>query len=332
SLSGRLRNILGPSTGEASPDSPNVPGAPARKRWVLDVRVSTFPTISGEVAVLRILNRVGALIPLSDLGMEEDALAKVRELAARPYGVTLLTGPTGSGKTTTMYSILQELITPDKNIITLEDPVEFRFDWIRQTEIKPARGLTYATAMRSILRQDPDIIMVGEIRDPETAEYAIRVALTGRLVFSTIHSNTTIGTIPRLLDMGIDAGPIAYALNGVIAQRLVRKICMQCRVPYEPDKRHLHYFGINFGFNQTGREFFKGAGCAKCNGSGYSGRIGIFEVLAIDETLRSLIIGKASIEDIKKYTRDTGMKTLQDDAVGKVLKGITTIEEVMRIV
>ncbi len=300
---------------------------PQEKR-ILDVRISVFPTINGDAAVCRLLNRAEALFSIDELGLDETMLQRVRALLNRSYGMVLITGPSGAGKTTALYSILRETMGDEKNIITLEDPVEFRFDTIRQIQMHPERGMTFALGMKSILRQDPDIIMIGEIRDQETAEHAVRASLIGRIVFSTIHSNTNIGTVARLIDMNIEPSLIAYAMNGVISTRLVKKICRNCVTPYTPSAEYLKYLE----FDPAGHQFVKGAGCEKCSGTGYLGRTGIFEVLDFDTTLRAMIIDHASMAELQKYVEARGLKTLKQDAIDKVLQGITTIESVSHVV
>ena len=295
---------------------------------MLDVRVSVFPVINGEATVLRVLNRQEVLVHPENLGMSPENFGVFKKLIARTYGMILVTGPAGSGKSTTLYSILQSLRSKEKNIITLEDPVEYHFKDIRQSEIKPDQGYNYADGMRSILRQDPDIIMIGEIRDADTAEYTIRASLTGRLVFSTIHSNTTIGTIARLLDMNIERSLIAYALNGIVSQRLIRKICNTCRSSYVPDPEYLLYFGLD----ENSYSFTKGMGCEACRGTGYQGRTGIYEVLELDNNLRSLIIERSSMSVLEEYVASANMKTLKDAAREKVLMGVTTVEEAAKAV
>ena len=212
--------------------------------------------------------------------------------------------------------------------MTIEDPVEFHLEWLRQSELKPERGFTFVRAMRSILRQDPDVIMIGEIRDQEAAEHAVSVSLIGRIVGSTVHSNSTIGTIARFIDMNIERSMIAYAINGIISRRLVRKICQSCPVEYEPDPKQLAHFGLTLG----SQKFFKGKGCPDCRNTGYHGRIGIFEVLEFDSDFRSLIVARAAMSELEAYTIKIGMKTLKDDAVSKVLAGFTTLEEISKIV
>lgn len=293
----------------------------------VNVRVSLFPTITGSTIVLRLLNRADLLRRLEDLEMDVATLGRYKRLIARVYGLVLITGPAGSGKTTTLYATLQELESPEKNIITLEDPIEFHFEQFRQTQISVERGFSFADAMRSVLRQDPDALMIGEIRDPETAEYAVRAALIGRLVISTVHSNTTVGTIARLLDMNIDRSLIAYALNGVMARRLVRRICEYCRTPYKPEEAFLSYLGL-----KGDTTFMKGAGCGECRGTGHSGRVGLFEVLEMDNNLRTLIIEKAPMDALQQYVEQSRIKMLKDDAREKVLAGLITVEEAMKAV
>jgi len=318
-------NALSP--GQVAPGAENSVDATRAKR-ILDVRISVFPTINGDAAVCRLLNRENALLGIDELGLDDEMLNRVRGLLARSYGMVLITGPSGAGKTTALYSILRESLGDEKNITTLEDPVEFRFDAIRQIQMQPERGMTFAVAMKSILRQDPDIIMVGEIRDQETAEHAIRASLIGRIVFSTIHSNTNIGTVARLIDMNIERSLIAYALNGVISTRLVKKICSSCVVPYTPSPEYLAFLEMD----TAGHQFVKGAGCEKCSGTGYLGRTGIFEVLDFDSALRALIIDKASMADLQNYVESRKLKSLKQDAIDKVLRGITTIESVAHVV
>lgn len=297
--------------------------------YVLNVRVSVFPTVYGEAVVFRLLNRSDVLIPLGGLGMAEDDLANIRDIIFHNYGMVLTTGPSGSGKTTTLYAILQELKNKEKNIITLEDPVEFYFGDIRQTQIRPEQGLTYAVGMRSILRQDPDVLMVGEIRDHETAEYAMRASLVGRIVGSTIHSNSTIGTIARLIDMNIESSLIAYALSGIIAQRLVRKVCEACATAYVPDPALLARLGLAAGQYQ----FRKGSGCASCGGTGYNGRTGVYAVLRMDDDLRSLIVEHSSMKALQEYIQQsTSMVSLRQRAAEKVVAGVTTVEEAALVV
>jgi len=293
-----------------------------------DVRVSVFPSVNGEVIVMRVLNRANALLSVEELGMDSESLQKLRVVLLTSYGMVLVTGPTGSGKTTTLYSILQELKSEDKNIVTLEDPIEFHLDWIRQSEIREDRGFTFERAMTSILRQDPDVLMVGEIRDPHTAEYAVRSALVGRIVGSTIHANTAIGTIARLLDLGIQRSILAHSINAIIAQRLVRKVCEKCLEEYEPSNIAMQHFGLELSHGP----FHRGKGCDACNGTGFKGRTGIFSVMVLDDSLRSLIFDQRPLAEIQEHAIAGGMRTLKMDAAAKILAGLTTVEEAARAV
>jgi type IV pilus assembly protein PilB len=295
---------------------------------MLDIRISVYPSIKGEVVVARILNRRDALLPIGNLGMTAATLAKVKHIISRDYGMILITGPVGSGKTTTLYSLMEELHDDERVIMTIEDPVEFHLEWLRQSELHPARGFDFNSAMRSILRQDPDILMIGEIRDQVAAQHAVTVSLVGRIVGSTIHSNSNVGTIARLIDLQIERSMIAYAINGVISQRLIRKICPQCRESYVPDQADLAYFGLS----ATAVQYVHGKGCEACHGTGYQGRIGIFEVLEFDSGLRSLIVEKAPMDQLEAYAIRSGMRTLKDEAAEKIVAGLTTIEEVIKYV
>lgn len=294
---------------------------------MVDVRISVFPTINGQVIVLRLLNRSGALLPLEKLGMDAETVDRIRQILLLSYGMMLITGPAGSGKTTTLYSMLQELRSEEKNIVTLEDPVEFHLDWMRQSEIHPEREFTYERAMSSILRQDPDVLMVGEIRDPHTAEYAVRSALVGRIVGSTIHANNTVGTIARLLELGIPRSILAYALNGVIAQRLARMICTHCKTTYNPNPLFLTRFDF-----PPGTVFYHGEGCDQCHNTGYMGRMGIFSVLTFNDELRTMIIEQKPLSELQDRAVALGMKTLVQDAEIKIISGHTTVEEAIKVV
>jgi type II secretory ATPase GspE/PulE/Tfp pilus assembly ATPase PilB-like protein len=296
-------------------------------RRILNVRVSIFPTIHGEATVMRLLNRKELLIPLVQMGFDASDRKLVEQLIQLPYGMLLATGPAGAGKTTFLYSILNILAKPEKNIITLEDPVEYHLPNVRQSQIHPERGFTIETGMRSILRQDPDIIMIGEIRDATTAETAIHASLTGRLLLSTLHANSSVGTIARLLDMKIDPSLNAYALNGVVAQRLVRRTCQACKEPYAPDLHTIELLGID----PAGMEFIRGRGCATCSNTGFQGRIGIFEVLAIDDDIRKAIVEHEPIEKIQILVSQKNLKTLRTDGIRKITAGLTTPEEILRI-
>ncbi len=297
----------------------------------IDLRVSIIPTMFGESVVLRILDRSSSLLTLEQLGMMGDDLSRFERVIKAPYGILLATGPTGSGKTTTLYAAIQRLYTPTLKFITIEDPVEYQIDGVNQIQINPQIGLTFANALRSILRHDPDIIMVGEIRDSETAEIAIHAALTGHLVFSTLHTNDAPGAITRLLEMGMEPFLIASSLQGILAQRLVRKICENCKVEYEPGEA-VRKALVSEGFEEAmDCKFYRGTGCDECRYTGYFGRTGIFELLVMDEAIRELVLRKAPSDEIRQVAIEHGMHTLLQDGLRKVLLGITTIEEVERV-
>lgn len=292
----------------------------------IDLRVSAFPTVYGENVVLRLLHKSTAIMSLNELGMLKGDLVKYDGLIKRPYGIILVTGPTGSGKTTTLYASLSIINSMDKNIITIEDPVEYEIPLVRQTQVNPKAGLTFATGLRSILRQDPDIIMVGEVRDKETAEIAIQASLTGHLVFSTLHTNDAAGALTRLIDMDVEPFLISSTVIGVLAQRLVRVICDKCKESYEPPGEVLKDLKIEGKI-----VFYRGKGCKNCRNTGYRGRIGIFELLVMDEKIRKMVVSKSSSDQIKKAAIDNRMNTIYLDGLQKVKDGITTIEEVMRV-
>ena len=294
----------------------------------LDIRVSVVPTVFGERVVLRLLDRTGSLLNLEDLGLSERDEEKVRRLAKKPYGIVLVTGPTGAGKTTTLYAMILYVKDPKKNIITIEDPVEYQIKGVSQIQVNPKVGLTFATGLRSVLRQDPDIIMVGEIRDSETADIAVHAALTGHLVLSTLHTNDAPSAVTRLTDMGIEPFLIASSLEGVIAQRLVRRICENCKEEYEPTEEELRELGIG---DYTGA-FYRGRGCEECLGTGYRGRIGIFEVLELDEELKKLVAETQDATEIREFARGRGFRTMIEDGIEKVKAGITTSSEVISAV
>jgi len=294
----------------------------------IDLRVSTFPTIHGENVVLRILDRNAAFFGLQDLGFSPEVGRLYQETIHKPYGLVLVTGPTGSGKTSTLYGTLSALNSSEKNIITIEDPVEYHLKMIRQSQINPKAGITFATGLRSILRQDPDIIMVGEIRDRDTADMAIQAALTGHLVLSTLHTNDASATIIRLTDMGIEPFLIASSLVGVLAQRLVRAICDKCRAPYSPAEPLLAYLGLK---PEPELRFYRGTGCPACRNTGYRGRLAIFEFLPISEKIRDLISSGASKAALREQVAQRGIKSLRDDGMQKVLEGRTTVEEILRV-
>ncbi|RMD85832.1 MAG: type II/IV secretion system protein, partial [Calditrichaeota bacterium] len=294
----------------------------------VDLRVSTLPTVHGENVVLRILDKSSLMIDLEELGFSEDSLKQFKSLLASSYGIILVSGPTGSGKTTTLYSALQSINTPDKNIVTIEDPVEYRLKMIRQSQVNVKAGLTFASGLRAILRQDPDIVMVGEIRDSETAKIAVEAALTGHLVLSTIHTNDAPGGLTRLTEMGVEPFLTASATVGVVAQRLVRRICENCKEPYKPSPAILEELGIS---QEKERRFYRGVGCEECKNTGYKGRMGIYEIMSMDETLRELTLKQASSDQIKKVAIQHGMRTLRQDGLFKAIQGITTLEEVIRV-
>ncbi|HQJ56764.1 MAG TPA: ATPase, T2SS/T4P/T4SS family [Caldisericia bacterium] len=294
----------------------------------IDLRVSVLPGIFGEKVVLRILDKEKSLIPLEQLGFSEESLEILKTLIKQPYGMILITGPTGSGKSTTLYAILRILNSPEVNILTVEDPVEYQLDGITQVQVNPKINLTFANALRSFLRQDPDIILVGEIRDKETAQIAMEAALTGHLVFSTLHTNDSFSAPTRLIDMGIEPYLIASSVIGVTAQRLVRKICNDCKEEYKPSEFLLKQVGIE---NYDG-VFYKGKGCIACNNSGYKGRIAAQEILKIDDKIREMILNRNPSTDIKDYAIKNGNISLLQDAIDKAKKGITTIDEVIRVI
>jgi len=296
----------------------------------LDLRVSTIPTLYGESVVSRILDRSSLLLSLGELGMADDVRLQFQRLIRKPHGMLLVTGPTGSGKTTTLYTALNEINSVDKKIITIEDPVEYQLRGVNQIHVKPKIGLTFANGLRSIVRQDPDIIMVGEIRDAETADIAIHSALTGHLVFSTLHTNDAPGAITRLLDMGIENFLVSSVLVAVMAQRLVRVICPECRELYQLDVAAVRKMGIKTEVDGT-LQVFRGKGCAACNFTGYHGRIGIYEFLVIGEEIQRLILEKADANVIRQKALALGMKTLWDDGWRKVELGVTTLEDLLRV-
>jgi type IV pilus assembly protein PilB len=289
----------------------------------IDFRVSTFPTTYGETVVMRILDRM-RLLSLDELGLMGDSATLMREMIAKPHGVLLVNGPTGSGKSTTVYAILGEIRSGDKNIITIEDPVEYDMDKICQSQVNERAGYNYLLGLKHILRQDPDVIMIGEIRDGETAGVAIRAALTGQLVFSTIHTSDAPGTLTRLIDMGIEPFLVSSAVEGTCAQRLVRKICSKCKEPFDPPAKLLEELEL-----APGTKFYRGKGCERCRNTGYTGRIGIFEVLKMNDRLRELVVTRPPTSAIRALAREYGMKTLWEDGIMKVTTGVTTIEEVM---
>lgn len=295
----------------------------------IDLRVATVPTLFGECVVMRILDRANAIIEMEHLGLNDARLRQFSRLLERPHGIILVTGPTGSGKTTTLYAALHRIYTPQKNIITIEDPVEYQLEGINQIPVNRKRGIDFANGLRAIVRQDPDIIMVGEIRDRETADMAIRSALTGHLVFSTLHTNDAPGAVTRLVDMGVEPYLLASSLEGVLAQRLVRTICPHCKAPYKVEQEALLRIG-HHPRNGEGVDFYRGKGCRNCRQTGYVGRVGIFELLRVTPEVREVITARPTAAQIIAAAADDH-QPMREDGYAKVLEGITTIEEVVRV-
>ena len=293
----------------------------------IDIRVATVPTVFGECMALRILDRSTSLIELEDLGLSERGLESFCRLLERPHGIVLVTGPTGSGKTTTLYAALNRIYTPTQKIITIEDPVEYQLAGINQIPVNPKRGIGFANGLRAILRQDPDIIMVGEIRDRETADISIRSALTGHLVFSTLHTNDAVGALTRLIDMGLEPFLMGSSLEGVLAQRLVRKICSHCKEPHTPEEEVLQRVGHR---SANGGRFFRGTGCRHCRQTGYAGRVGIFELLRVTQPVRQAVTRRATATEILAIAPDDH-EPMREDGFRKAASGLTTIEEVLRV-
>ncbi len=297
----------------------------------IDIRVSIVPTSFGERVVMRLLDKATTVLQLEELGLAGMKLELVHKLIKQSHGILLVTGPTGSGKTTTLYAALSKINTTDKNIITIEDPVEYQLHGIGQIQVNPKIELTFASGLRSILRQDPDVIMVGEIRDLETAEIAIQAALTGHLVFSTLHTNDSFGSITRLLDMGIEPFLVSSSVIAVMAQRLVRRLCPACRAPYQPTREELEELGIT-PQRMLGKTVYKpGEGCAQCKRTGYRGRTGIHELLVVDDEVRTLVMKSADAATIRRAATARGMNTLREDGADKVIEGLTSIEEILRV-
>ncbi|RPI35972.1 MAG: type II secretion system protein GspE [Nitrospiraceae bacterium] len=291
----------------------------------VDIRVSTIPTIYGESVVMRLLDKETSFITLEEIGFDRTLLDIYEEVIQKPYGMILITGPTGSGKSTTLYASLAKINSPERKIITVEEPVEYLMQGINQIQVRPKIGLTFASGLRHIVRQDPDVIMVGEIRDMETAGIAIHAALTGHLLFSTLHTNDAPGAITRLMDMGVENYLVASTLICVMAQRLVRRICEHCKVKQEVSEDILKKV------DSTIKEVWTGSGCEFCSGTGYRGRVGIFEVLPVGDEIRDLIMRHATVKEIKDKAISLGMRTLRQDGIEKVRKGITTVDEVLRV-
>ncbi|MFM2382186.1 MAG: hypothetical protein RL515_173 [Verrucomicrobiota bacterium] len=295
----------------------------------IDLRVSTLPTQFGESVVLRILDKTVVNLSLEALSMQDDIKEGIRAMVGRPNGIFIVTGPTGSGKTTTLYSALKEVNTEDVKILTAEDPVEYEVEGIMQVPINHQVGLTFAAALRSFLRQDPDTIMVGEIRDIETAQIAVQASLTGHVVLSTLHTNDAPGAVTRLIDMGLEPFLISASLEGVLAQRLLRRICKTCRTPYEPDKDVVNMLDVD-ALEIANKKFYYGKGCPDCNRSGYKGRQGLFELMTINDQLRALITQKAPTLVLKQKAIESGMRPLRDDGLRCIFDGHTSIEEVLK--
>lgn len=295
---------------------------------VLNVRVSVLPTVHGEKVVMRILDKTNFLLPKEKLGFTKSNLVKFDQLLQNPNGIILITGPTGSGKSTTLYTMLSELNQVSDNITTVEDPIEYQIDGLNQVQVNIKAGLTFPNALRSFLRQDPDIIMVGEIRDSETVDVAIRAAITGHLVLSTLHTNDAVSSISRLEDMGVEPYLIAVSLRGVISQRLVRRLCTRCAEPYRPEEYELQYLGLAADGDYT---FYKAVGCSHCNKTGYKGRIAVHEILLINNEMKDMISRSATVNEITKFAIEGGMSTLKDESVKLIKNGITSFNEAMQI-
>jgi type IV pilus assembly protein PilB len=300
---------------------------------MLDVRVATLPTVEGESIVMRLLDKSKKAPTLAELGLSEEMRTTLAELIRRPTGALLVTGPTGSGKSTTLYASLSEINRPEINIITVEDPVEYRLAGINQVQINTRAGLTFASALRSILRSDPDVVMVGEIRDGETAKMAIEAALTGHFVLSTLHTNDAPGALTRLNEMGVEPFLTGSAVTGVLAQRLARKLCTHCCEMYTPSVEELLKSRVSpeVAAASDGMAFYRKRGCPRCNQTGYKGRIGVYQLLAMSEQLESLAVRKASREDLERAALEEGMKTMWDDGLAKVAAGLTSVEELARV-
>jgi len=295
----------------------------------VDLRVSTLPTQFGESVVLRVLDQSAVQLDITQLGMPEDVFNGVQEIIRRPNGIFIVTGPTGSGKTTTLYSGLRIINTVDLKLLTAEDPVEYEIEGIMQVPVNPLVGLTFAAALRAFLRQDPDVIMVGEIRDLETAQISIQASLTGHLVLSTLHTNDSAGAVTRLIDMGVEPFLIASTLEAVLAQRLVRRVCRQCKAAYEPADAMLQQLGVRRE-SVGDRQFYYGKGCPVCMQTGYHGRMGIYEWLRMSEAVRDLVVQRSPTLVIRQKALEQGMRTLRDDGLRAIFDGHTTIEEIVK--
>jgi type IV pilus assembly protein PilB len=294
----------------------------------IDLRMSTLPTVGGEKVVMRILDTKSINVSLDDLGFSENALTIWKNQIDQPHGIILVTGPTGSGKTTTLYSSLRQMDANKLNISTVEDPVEYHLASVNQTQMHERIGMTFAKALKALLRQDPDVVMLGEIRDNETATIAVQAALTGHLVLSTLHTNDAPSSITRLINIGVEPYLISSALNAVLAQRLVRKICKECRAEFEPSDEMKEFLALQ-GF--AGNKTFKGKGCDRCRKTGYTGRLGIYEMLVMDDSLRDMVTRNPDVVQFRKLCRERGLVTLREDGFDKVMKGLTTVDEIIRV-
>ena len=297
----------------------------------LDLRVSTVPTSHGESVVMRILDRESIVLDFDALGFDEDLKKSFVKELEMPHGIILVTGPTGSGKTTTLYTALSQINTPARKIITVEDPVEYQLDGVNQIQVQAQIELTFARALRSILRQDPDIIRIGEMRDTETAQIGVQSALTGHLVLSTLHTNTAAGAITRLEDMGVERYLITSAVNGVLAQRLVRRLCKSCKAPFPLTDESIQRYGLKPFLEKGQTEVYQARGCSECMQTGYAGRTSIHELFPLDETMHRVIMSGADAVTLHATARQQGMITLYEDGLRKVVKGVTSLEEVMRV-
>ncbi len=295
----------------------------------VDLRVSVLPTMFGESVVLRVLDRTQVSLDMEKLGFRQDDLKKVRQLIQKPNGIIIMTGPTGCGKTTTLYAALSELNDVETKVITTEDPIEYDIDGVIQVQMKPDIGLTFAKCLRSILRQDPDVVLVGEIRDLETAEISAQASLTGHIVFTTLHTNDAPSSIARLLDLGIEPFLLTATIEGIVAERLVRRICEHCKTPFEPTESQLIGLGLTPDDIQ-GKQFFYGRGCSRCNNTGYRGRIGLFEIMVFNDEIRELIMNSASTNVLRTASQKAGMTLLRDNGLSAIYDGVTTIDEVVK--
>jgi type IV pilus assembly protein PilB len=296
-----------------------------------DLRVSTLPTVLGEKIVIRVLDQSSTRVALGRIGMPNELLAAWEGLITKPHGMVIVTGPTGSGKTTTLYTALERINTPERNIVSVEDPVEYQIPRVNQVQVNVRAGLTFAGGLRSILRQDPDIVLIGEIRDRETAQIAVQASMTGHLVLTTLHTNDAPGAATRLADMGVEPFLVTASLTGVLAQRLVRVICPQCKEAYTPPADALRRLGLDAAHRRELR-LYRGRGCDFCRGTGYRGRIGVFELMVMTDRLRALVLSGASADQLRAAAREDGMRLMRQDGVEKVLEGVTTVEELLRVI